>query len=150
NGTWMQLTGVKDGDTVRWSFTHLEPYLRRTYKGTTAEMKQTVQDALAGKKEPPAPDEKEMPGFGPEVPREEEKKGGGCAADPAADEETTQMAVIPTVLVGGPLAMLAMLFPSLFGGWKRWLALISVACTNSTIFFVHDWFATDLAGTWWG
>ena len=37
NGTWFQLRGVKPADSalVRWSFTHTEPYLRRTFKGTT-------------------------------------------------------------------------------------------------------------------
>ncbi|MFO0842976.1 MAG: hypothetical protein U0797_11370 [Gemmataceae bacterium] len=27
---------------------------------------------------------------------------------------------VSTVLVGGPLAVLAMLFPAAFGGWTRW------------------------------
>src|SRR5262249_27621974 len=67
NGTWFQMRGDKDGDAGRWSFNHLEPYLRRTFKGTTEEMKQTVADALSGKKQPPAPNDKEKPGLGPEV-----------------------------------------------------------------------------------
>src|SRR5207244_11751348 len=39
NGTWFQLIGQAGDDpaTVRWSFTHCEPYLRRTFKGATAE-----------------------------------------------------------------------------------------------------------------
>src|SRR5262249_32316114 len=34
NATWFQMTGEKpaDADAARWSFTHIEPYLRRTYK----------------------------------------------------------------------------------------------------------------------
>src|SRR5262249_39066722 len=57
---------------------------------------------------------------------------------------------IPTVFIGGPLAVLAMLFPTVFGGWQRWLAVISVACTVSTLYFVQYLFAGPLAGTWWG
>jgi hypothetical protein len=67
NGTWFQMVGVKSGDNVVWNLTHGEPYLRRTFKGTTDEMKQTVQDVLKGKKRPPAFNEKEAPGFGPEL-----------------------------------------------------------------------------------
>ena len=68
NGTWMQLVGDKTGaDTAVWSLTHGEPYLRRTYKGPTDDLKQTVIDVLAGKKRAPAIDNKETPGFGPEV-----------------------------------------------------------------------------------
>src|SRR5262249_12393261 len=72
NGTWFQLTGVgdDDSDTVRWSFTHCEPYLRRTYKGPTADLRQVVIDGLAGKKKPPEPDPKEKSGLGPEVEEE--------------------------------------------------------------------------------
>ena len=69
NGTWFQMAGQQadDGDVLRLPFTHVEPYLRRTFKGTTAEMKQVVVDALSGKAEPPDPNLKEKPGIGPEV-----------------------------------------------------------------------------------
>src|SRR5262249_54864081 len=82
SGTWFHRLGSTDGDAVRWRLGHGEPYLRRTFKGTTAEMKQAVVDGLAGKKEPPSPDEKEPPGFGPEVkpdakPKEQGRSTGG-------------------------------------------------------------------------
>ena len=141
NGTWFSMTAVKVDGELRWAFSHLEPYLRRTYKGTTKEMVQTVRDALAGKRKPPRPNSKEKPGLGPEVPAKKTS---------SLDEERPVHAVIPTVLVGGPLAMLAMLFPTVFGGWKRWLVLISTASTNSTLYTLHWWYADDLAGTWWG
>jgi hypothetical protein len=69
NGTWFQFTGPADAkpEDVRFAFTHLEPYLRRTFKGTTAELKQAVADGLAGKKAPPEPDATEPPGIGPAV-----------------------------------------------------------------------------------
>src|SRR5262245_16811952 len=166
NGTWFQMRGDKDGETIRWSFNHFEPYLRRTFKGTTDEMKQTVSDALDHKKAPPAVDLKEKPGIGPEVKHDKETGRQG-------DNETNRkghassnrergmhagtiagggpiFAVIPSVLVGGPLAVLAMLFPTVFGGWKRWLALISVACTVSSLYFVQWLFSTGLDGSWWG
>jgi len=65
DGTWFQLVGQPDGKDVRWAFTHCEVYLRRTFKGSTAELETTVADALAGKKAPPKPDPKEPPGLGP-------------------------------------------------------------------------------------
>ena len=50
---------------VRWAFLHGEPYLRRTFKGTTAEMMKVVEDGLAKKAKPPEPDEKEKPDTAP-------------------------------------------------------------------------------------
>lgn len=65
NGTWFQITAeAKSSDSA---FTHFEPYLRRTFKGSTAELKAIVADALAGKKEPPPIDTQEPPGLGPPV-----------------------------------------------------------------------------------
>ncbi len=141
NGTWFSLEGAKVDSEVRWSFSHLEPYLRRTYKGTTSDLVQTVRDALSGKRKPPAVDEKAKPGIGPEITSDKKT---------AAPFTTPNYAVIPTVLVGGPLAMLAMLFPAVFGGWKRWLVLLSTAATNSTLFTLQWWYFDSLAGTWWG
>ncbi len=145
NGTWFLMFGVKPekGDSLVWSFAHLEPYLRRTFKGTTAELKQTVAEVLQGKRKPPPSNDKEKPGLGPEVVPE--KKQG--AATPI--HQGPVFAVVPTVLVGGPLAVLSMLFPTLFGGWKRWLAFISVVCTTSTIFMLYWWFEESLMGTFW-
>ncbi len=146
NGTWFSLEGVKVDGEVRWSLSHLEPYLRRTYKGTTAEMVQTVRDALSGKRKPPAVDEKQgrrIRALG--RPSGEEDRG-----DSRRGREPPSYAVIPTVLVGGPLAMLAMLFPTVFGGWKRWLVLLSTVGTTSTLLTLHWWFFDSLAGSWWG
>ncbi|HZT82836.1 MAG TPA: PQQ-binding-like beta-propeller repeat protein [Gemmataceae bacterium] len=156
NGTWFQMTGAEADGAVRWGFTHFEPYFRRTYKGPTAELKQIVADALAGKKEPPKHDPKEKPGIGPEV----EASGGRKPPDEGPDQGAYAprspggmgplFGAIPTVLVAGPLAVLAMLFPNVFGGWKRWLTLVSVACTASTLYFVQYLLSGALAGTWWG
>ncbi|MBC8114625.1 MAG: hypothetical protein H7062_09630 [Candidatus Saccharimonas sp.] len=65
NGTWFQTLGQTDGDQTRWAFTHCEIYLRRTFHGTTAELKQTIADVLASKTKSPPPNPKEAPGFGP-------------------------------------------------------------------------------------
>ena len=68
NGTWMQFSGSKAGsDTPVWRLTHGEPYLRRTFKGTTAELRQVLVEAVAGKRRLPDYNEKETPGFGPEL-----------------------------------------------------------------------------------
>ena len=63
-------------------------------------------------------------------------------------------AVIPTVFIMGPLALLAALFPAVFGGlaifMKRWMALLMVACTNSTLFTIHMLCTGYARGAWWG
>ena len=63
-------------------------------------------------------------------------------------------AVIPTVLVGGPLAILAMLFPAVFGGLmlvlRRWMAALSVLSLCSTLYVLYAWCGPRLAGSWWG
>jgi outer membrane protein assembly factor BamB len=145
NGTWFQLTATDDGENPVWRFTHCEPYLRRTFKGTTAEMQKTVADSLAGKKAAPKPDAKEKPGLGPEV--EEKPKDKPSAS---AGSDGPLFAVIPTVAIGGIVSLLAMLFPAVFGGLtgqlKRWAAVIAVASLNSTLLFLHDWLA--LPGSW--
>jgi hypothetical protein len=68
-GSWFQVLGFRDGDVVRWKFTHAEPYLRRTFRGTPDELATLLRDALAGRAKLPAPDEKETPGLGPVVER---------------------------------------------------------------------------------
>ena len=65
NGTWFQVLGQTDGDQTRWAFTHCEIYLRRTFKGTTKELKEILADVVAGKSKAPPPNPKEPPGFGP-------------------------------------------------------------------------------------
>jgi outer membrane protein assembly factor BamB len=187
NGTWFQMAGVQADDTVRWSFTHCEPYLRKTFKGPTAELRQVVVDALAGKKKPPAPDAKEKPGLGPEVKpsgmtkerrtNDETRPANGSktpsndadrssfvrhpAAHAAGSPESSlpissgpPFAVIPTVVLGAPLALLALLFPAVLGGLilvlRRWAAALTVLSANSTLFVAQTWFAPRLLLSWWG
>ena len=137
-GTWYSLEGQTVDGEVRWRFAHLEPYLRRTFAGSTTELLQLLQ----ANKGYPKPDAKGKPGLGPPL-----KKMSGRAV-PRPEPEPLRYAVIPMVLIGGPLALLAMLFPGLFAGWERWLALLSTAGTASTLLLVH-WLAFEwLAGTW--
>jgi len=69
NGTWVQFAAVTEDKqtSLPIAFHHFEPYLRRTFKGPTAEMRQVVIDGLSGKKAPPPYDPKEPGGFGPEL-----------------------------------------------------------------------------------
>jgi outer membrane protein assembly factor BamB len=64
------------------------------------------------------------------------------------------LAVIPTIGVGGPLAILALLFPGAFGSamllLRRWLVLFTVATTNSTLYLLYVWLRVPLGGSWWG
>jgi hypothetical protein len=70
NGTWFRLIGDSD-DAARcqFQFANLEPYLRRTYKGGTDELRQIVVDGLSGRRDPPPIDSNEPPGLGPPVKR---------------------------------------------------------------------------------
>lgn len=145
NGTWFQMVG----QGTHWRFTHCEPYLRRTFKGTTAEMCKAIVEGLAGTKAPPDPDPKAEPGFGPEVPPAPmpEKKSRVSCRGPF-------FAVIPTFVVIGPVALLAALFPAVFGGLalflRRWTVLLTIASLGSTLYLLHAWFHGWLQDTWWG
>jgi outer membrane protein assembly factor BamB len=146
NGTWfrVQYEGQEPGKEP-WRFLHCETYLRRTFKGTTDEMRQVIVDDLAGKKPAPKTNPKEEPGFGPEV---KTKTGARFITGGPV------FAVIPTVAIGGPLAILSMLFPTLFGKPKeilnRYLALLTVTSIDCVIyltgFFCEKW----IKGHWWG
>jgi outer membrane protein assembly factor BamB len=156
NGTWFQMEGRGDSDDkLTWSFLHGEPYLRRTFKGTTEEIKQAIKDGLAGK-EVPGPDEKAEPGFGPEIESKDKPAESGKPLAVGSNQFTVgpPLGVAPTFLLIGPLALLATLFPTVFGGlallMKRWMVAMSVCCTASTIYFLHGWFFGRLEGTWFG
>jgi outer membrane protein assembly factor BamB len=160
NGTWFQMIGRQtDGvDTIVWAFTHCEPYFRRTFKGTTAELRQIVVDAVAGKKKPPEPDPKEPPGLGPEVKQESgirSQESGGSEQEVGGTRGPSALfAVIPTLGGGGILAILALLFPSLFGGalvlMKRWLAFFTIVGAVSLIYLAHQqWGSSLLGNSWW-
>ncbi len=159
-GTWFSIYGTTDadGNTIRWAFLHGEPYLRRTFKGTSAEMIQILHDCLAKKAKPPEPDEKEKPGYGPVV----EKKSGRhpLPARPVAVSSSSWFigsrgaslfAVIPTVVFVGPLAVLAALFPSFFSVvaivMKRWRAFLVIASINSTLVLLY-WLVFSFRPHW--
>src|SRR5262249_21823045 len=171
NGTWFQLVGSADGGKVQWGFTHLEPYLRRTYKGTTAELRQVVVDGLAGKRKPPPVNPKEKPGRGRGVEPRKTEGGGARNVLPARSASeggvapslalragkvgsAPVFAVIPTVFVGGPLAVLAMLFPAVFGGlllfFRRWVAGLSGVRLHSTGYPAQSWVEPPLRASRWG
>jgi hypothetical protein len=66
NGSWFCLESTKlDNGKLLWTLAQGEPYLRSTFKGTTAELNKVLVDHLAGKGKLPDP-VKEEPGFGPE------------------------------------------------------------------------------------
>src|SRR5439155_944801 len=52
-------------------------------------------------------------------------------------------AVIPLVGIGGPLALLALLLPTVFGGalgqMRRWSAFLTIVSLTSTLWLVHTW-----------
>src|SRR5262245_61291917 len=173
NGTWFQIKGRKDNDSdkVRWAFTHCEPYLRRTFAGSSAQLQRIVRDGLAGKKKPPPPNPKAQPRVGPEIKQQKKSDTGRLQSDQAGrmkDEAEVlsfssfilhpssfiPLGVIPTLGLGGPLAILAILFPGLFGGallvFRSWVPLLTVAGVNSTLLVIYLWFGRSLEDTWLG
>jgi outer membrane protein assembly factor BamB len=156
NGTWFQMVGMKEKESVRWSFMHCEPYFRRTFKGTTAELRQAVEDVLANRKAPPPFDDHEKPGLGPEIksaPKSETRNPKPESRRTSAPGSPV-FGVIVGLPAGGIIGALALLFPAVFGGlailMRRWAALVSVVFTNSTLYMARVWFAEDVRGYWWG
>jgi len=194
NGTWFHMIGEGDKpEDVTWLFTNCERYLRRTFKGTTEELKKVVADGLSGKKAPPPADEKEPPGLGPEIkpddkpkdppltqndrtlqgprsqallgnavlpssawrpghespPRSRASQAGipkqslGTRGNPPLTKggpASLPFAVVPTFVLIGPLAILAALFPTVFGG----LAILAMDGANGRGQLVN-WLSFDFA-----
>lgn len=63
-------------------------------------------------------------------------------------------AVIPTLVVAGPAALLAALCPAIFAAlafyMRRWGVLLGVASVNSTLYLAYTWFRSNADGAWWG
>jgi outer membrane protein assembly factor BamB len=148
NGTWFQLQGtLVEKDKAVFALVSAEPYFRKTFHGSTADLVRVLKDHAAGKGKLPALDAKEKPGLGPEYAP---SKTG--ARFPTTSDSL--FAVIPTVGIGAPLMILALLFPTVFGGvfvlFRQWLAFITVISINSTLMLLHWWLGpTYLRGTWW-
>ena len=150
-GTWFQMNGTTDPETkaVRWAFLHAEPYFRRTFKGTTAELKTVIEDAVSGNKKPPEPDENEPHGYGPTVEEEKKKKDKQVNGrrQPAGFVSGPLLGVIPSFVLIAPLAILAAIFPNVFAGlasglqrWRVFLVVTSITSTLAAIyFFTHKY-----------
>lgn len=139
DGTWFSLQGTleADGQAVRWAFLHCEPYLRRTYAGTTDGLRKVIQDYLVRKVEPPKPNIQEKPGFGPEA----EKKSQLPPVPSSGITRRELYGVIPSAVLVAPLAVVAAIFPGLFArlavGMKRWRAFLAIASLTSTISLIY-------------
>jgi outer membrane protein assembly factor BamB len=162
-GSWFSLQGFEDesGKAVRWAFLHGEPYLRRTFAGSSAELIRIIEDGLAKRAAPPLPDEKAKPGYGPPASEDKPDKssGSGGRSDPKMLTRyysgKTLWGVIPSFVLVGPLAIIAAIFPGVFArlavAWKRWRAFLTVASLNSTLALVHYFVQNSLPqGWWWG
>jgi hypothetical protein len=74
NGSWFCMESARlDNGKLLWRLAHGEPYLRTTFRGTTAELKQVLVDHLAGKGKLPDP-VKAQPGFGPEYQQKKSRR----------------------------------------------------------------------------
>lgn len=167
NGTWFQLQGTQvEKDKAVFSLKSAEPYFRKSFKGTTEELRKLLKDHAAGKAKLPPLNEKEPIGLGPEY---EKKKGAAFRVFPSpsaseviwlflawrsgSDSGGPLFGVIPTLGVGAPLAILALLFPTVFGGvfvlFRQWLAFITVISLNSTLILLSAWLGPRFRGEWW-
>jgi outer membrane protein assembly factor BamB len=118
NGTWFQMVAqkaAKPEDTV-FAFTHCEPYLTRTFKGTTEEMKKILVDALAGKRKPPLANDKEPPGLGPEVKPEAKETSTSARS---ASEGTNR---VPSLALRAGVKDRK---PAQFQADKKWIRIIN-------------------------
>ena len=160
NGTWFQIQGTQvEADKVQFSLVSAEPYFRKTFKGTTPELVKLLKDHVAGTAKLPPIDTKAEPGLGPEYEPKEKKSTRRDPAwrylfEAAPGGGGPLFGVIPTLGIGAPLMILAMLFPTVFGGvfvlFRQWMAFITVVSINSTIMLLHWWLAPIyLRGTYW-
>jgi hypothetical protein len=63
DGMWFRVTLPATRRARTWQFVHPEPYLRRTFHGTSAELQTIVTAALNGTADPPPPDPRAAPGY---------------------------------------------------------------------------------------
>src|SRR5207253_4555125 len=105
----------------------------------------------------PPLDDKVAPGLGPEYKAKEKVESKKEKVDGrrvsfflTSVQPGSQFAVIPTIGLGAPLAILALLFPTMFGGvfvlFRQWMAFITLISLNSTLLIVHWWFGPSLRG----
>ena len=177
NGTWFQVIGTPTGaqDQYVFGLTSAEPYFRKSFKGTNDELRKLLKDHAAGKGKLPPLDDNEKPGFGPEYAPQ---KKAQASSEPEALAKskwrpslTLQartissggqlFGVIPTLAIGAPLAILAMLFPTVFGGalvnmsflFRQFLAFLTLTTVIGLLLMVHGlflWLAPNvLRGSWW-
>lgn len=166
NGTWFQVFGTRTGekDNVVFSLRSAEPFFRKSFKGTNDELRKLLKDHAAGKVKLPELDDKVEAGFGPEYKEKVESKKEKVDARGNhflpftfyffPESRGSLFAVIPTIGLGAPLAILALLFPTVFGGvfvlFRQWLAFITLISLNSTVLILHYFLAPSLLrGRWW-
>src|SRR2546430_1845003 len=77
----------------------------------------------------------------------------GLAFDVGHQQQQLHLAVIPTVIGYGPLAVLAMLFPAVFGNVaivaRRWRILCAVLSLNGMLYWAHSILCDSLQPEWW-
>ncbi|MFO0866957.1 MAG: PQQ-binding-like beta-propeller repeat protein [Gemmataceae bacterium] len=140
DGAWMSIDGSITGEnSAVYQLLTGEPYLRKTYKGPSDDLRKLLKDHLENKTKLPDLDAKESPGFGPEP----KTKGTSWLRWPTGGSGHSLFGVIPTLGIGGPIAILALLFPAVFGGvlvlFRQWSAFIAMFSVNSTLMLLHWW-----------
>jgi outer membrane protein assembly factor BamB len=140
DGAWMSIDGSITGENMAvYQLLTGEPYLRKTFKGSSDELRKLLKDHLENKTKLPDLDAKETPGFGPEP----KLKQSSRLRSPISGSGRSLFGVIPTLGIGGPIAILALLFPAVFGGvlvlFRQWSAFIAMFSVNSTLMLLHWW-----------
>jgi outer membrane protein assembly factor BamB len=165
NGTWFQIIGTPTGEKDKYVFglTSAEPYFRKSFKGTNDELKKVLKDHAAGKAKLPPLDDKVPAGFGPEyAPPKKQAREPDAPARDLHRGHGQLFGVIAAPIALGPLFLLAMLFPTVFGGaldsvsrvFLRLLALMTLVTIVAVGLGFHGllgWLSPGaLRGAWWG
>ncbi len=157
-GSWFSLVGVPDNDdkNIQWYFLNGEPYLRRTFHGTSDELIKIIEDYFAGNVKPPAPDPSVKPGYGPPVERKPSSTRDMCMSHNCLSyfsyTAISLPAVIPSFVLIGPLAIIAAIFPGIFVRlaviWRKWRNFLIVASINTTLalayYFISCYITLDV------
>lgn len=97
DGSWFLLTGIHDGDLVKWKYEHGEPYLRRSYSDETTKLVEHLRASVAGSAGLPKPDASIEKGYDL-LPGRHDILEDLAAAENRPDEVATQVVAVQTQL----------------------------------------------------
>ena len=139
-GTWIQLQGTPAGESYRWQYTHIEPYLRRTFAGRSSDLATVVTNAIEGKKPWPEVDTAMKPGVGPKVGEEGNPTPTAASSTETAAAEKAEHGAEPDSAAGGrsPTDLPVLLNLGIVAGIVVVVVIVSVVAWNTLQGSVND------------